>query len=69
MKFIRRTEGVKASRAVFKRARADPRVKFHVYVAAATMEYYCSKVGKVKKFNLINIKYLFVVEELWHFRH
>lgn len=45
MKFYRRTEGIKAARAIFKRARADKRISFHVYVFAATMEYYCSKVN------------------------
>ncbi|VDN31118.1 unnamed protein product [Gongylonema pulchrum] len=43
MKFVRRTEGVQYARAVFKRARQDPRCKFHIYVASALMEYYCSK--------------------------
>ena len=43
MKFIRRTEGLKQARLVFKRAREDKRNNFHVYVAAAYMEYYCSK--------------------------
>lgn len=43
MKFVRRTEGVQFARNVFKRARQDPRCKFHVFVAAALMEYYCSK--------------------------
>uniref|UniRef100_A0A0N5AIR5 Suf domain-containing protein n=1 Tax=Syphacia muris TaxID=451379 RepID=A0A0N5AIR5_9BILA len=43
MKFVRRTEGVQFARSVFKRARQDPRCKFHVYVASALMEYYCSK--------------------------
>ena len=32
-------------RGVFKKAREDTRSNFHVYVAAALMEYYCSKVG------------------------
>ena len=31
-------------RGVFKKARDDNRSNFHVYVAAALMEYYCSKV-------------------------
>jgi hypothetical protein len=31
-------------RLVFKKAREDPRSNFHVYVSAALMEYYCSKV-------------------------
>ncbi|KHN81350.1 Cleavage stimulation factor subunit 3 [Toxocara canis] len=43
MKFVRRTEGAQFARNVFKRARQDPRCKFHVYVASALMEYYCSK--------------------------
>jgi cleavage stimulation factor subunit 3 len=43
MNFVRRTEGVKNARLVFKRAREDSRSQFHVYVAAALMEYYCSK--------------------------
>ncbi|VDN02352.1 unnamed protein product [Thelazia callipaeda] len=43
MKFKRRTEGVQFARAVFKRARQDSRCKFHIFVASALMEYYCSK--------------------------
>jgi len=43
MKFARRAEGIKSARAIFKKAREDPRSKYHVYVAAAQMEYYCSK--------------------------
>ncbi|XP_064627330.1 cleavage stimulation factor subunit 3-like [Lineus longissimus] len=43
MKFARRAEGIKSARIVFKVGREDPRSKFHVYVAAALMEYYCSK--------------------------
>ncbi|XP_063217787.1 protein suppressor of forked [Bacillus rossius redtenbacheri] len=43
MKFARRAEGIKAARTVFKRAREDVRSKYHVFVAAALMEYYCSK--------------------------
>lgn len=43
MKFARRSEGVKSARMVFKKAREDVRSNFHVYVAAALMEYYCSK--------------------------
>ncbi len=31
-------------RLVFKKAREDTRSNFHVYVSAALMEYYCSKV-------------------------
>ncbi|ODN04266.1 Cleavage stimulation factor subunit 3 [Orchesella cincta] len=43
MKFARRAEGIKSARAIFKKAREDPRSKHHIYVAAALMEYYCSK--------------------------
>jgi cleavage stimulation factor subunit 3 len=35
-------------RMVFKKAREDARSNFHVYVAAALMEYYCSKVRKLQ---------------------
>ncbi|KAJ1361978.1 hypothetical protein KIN20_021376, partial [Parelaphostrongylus tenuis] len=43
MKFTRRTEGVRAARLVFKRAREDNRCRHHVFIAAALMEFYCSK--------------------------
>ncbi|XP_073238338.1 cleavage stimulation factor subunit 3-like isoform X1 [Porites lutea] len=43
MKFARRAEGIKESRAVFKRAREDSRTNFHVFISAALMEYFCSK--------------------------
>jgi len=43
MKFCRRAEGIKSARNVFKKAREDERSNFHVYVAAALMEYYSSK--------------------------
>lgn len=43
MKFARRAEGIKSARNVFKKAREDPRSRYHVFVAAALMEYYCSK--------------------------
>ena len=45
MKFSRRAEGIKAARAVFKKAREDDRIRYHVFVAAALMEYYCTKVS------------------------
>jgi cleavage stimulation factor subunit 3 len=47
MRFARRAEGIKAARTVFKKARDDSRTKGHVYVAAALMEYYCTKVCTV----------------------
>ncbi|KAL8606799.1 hypothetical protein ACOMHN_049628 [Nucella lapillus] len=43
MKFARRAEGIKSARLVFKLAREDKRSKYHVYVSAALMEYFCSK--------------------------
>ncbi|KAK3887799.1 hypothetical protein Pmani_024674 [Petrolisthes manimaculis] len=43
MKFARRAEGIKSTREVFKKAREDIRTRFHVYVGAALMEYYCTK--------------------------
>lgn len=43
MKFARRAEGIKSARTIFKRAREDPRSNYHIFVAAALMEYYCSK--------------------------
>ncbi len=47
MKYCRRAEGTSSARAVFKRAREDPRTSYHVYVAAALMEYYCTKDKKI----------------------
>ncbi|CAH0549003.1 unnamed protein product [Brassicogethes aeneus] len=43
MKFARRAEGIKSARGVFKVAREDARSKYHIFVCAALMEYYCSK--------------------------
>jgi cleavage stimulation factor subunit 3 len=45
MKFARRAEGIKSGRMIFKKAREDTRTRHHVYVTAALMEYYCSKVS------------------------
>ena len=36
-----------SARTVFKKAREDERSNFHVFVAAALMEYYSSKDNKV----------------------
>ncbi|KAI6184025.1 Suf domain-containing protein [Aphelenchoides bicaudatus] len=47
MKFIRRTEGVKAARLIFKRAREDQHSTYHIYVSAALIEYYCTKDTEV----------------------
>ena len=43
MKFCRRTESTAAARVIFKKAREDPRSNHNIYVAAALMEYYCTK--------------------------
>ncbi|EDS40213.1 suppressor of forked [Culex quinquefasciatus] len=43
MKFARRAEGIISARAIFKKAREDIRSTYHVFVAAALMEYYCTK--------------------------
>lgn len=55
MKFVRRTEGVKAARVIFKRGREDIRCSHHVFVAAALMEYYCSKVCYFPLYNFVNL--------------
>lgn len=43
MRFLRRIEGIRSARRIFKKAREDPRSSFHVFIAAAFMEYYCTK--------------------------
>ena len=47
MRFCRRSEGTTSARSVFKKAREDKRASHHVYVAAALMEYFCTKEKKV----------------------
>ena len=47
MKFCRRAEGTSSARQIFKKARDDPRTSYHVYVASALMEYYCTKDSKI----------------------
>jgi cleavage stimulation factor subunit 3 len=46
MRFSRRAEGIRSARTVFKKAREDSRTTYHAFIAAAYMEYYCSKVRK-----------------------
>ncbi|CAH8876113.1 unnamed protein product [Trichobilharzia szidati] len=43
MRFARRAEGITSARYIFKLARDDPRITYHVYCSAALMEYFCSK--------------------------
>lgn len=52
MKFARRAEGIKSGRMIFKKAREDARTRHHVYVTAALMEYYCSKVIMDAQFDI-----------------
>jgi cleavage stimulation factor subunit 3 len=54
MRFERRVDGIEAARTLFKRARDDPRANHQAYVAAALMEYYCTKDNNIafKIFNL-----------------
>lgn len=43
MKFSRRAEGIKESRGIFKRSREDTRSSYHIFIAAALMEYFVTK--------------------------
>ncbi|KAL3317779.1 Cleavage stimulation factor subunit 3 [Cichlidogyrus casuarinus] len=43
MRFCRRSENIADARIVFKLAREDTRISHQVYVAAAMLEYFCSK--------------------------
>ncbi|CAF2004236.1 unnamed protein product [Rotaria magnacalcarata] len=54
MRFERRTDGIKSARTIFKRAREDSRVNHQIYVAAALMEYYCTKDNNIA-FNIFNL--------------
>ena len=55
MRFERRTDGgIKSARTLFKRAREDPRINHHIYIAAALMEYYCTKDNNIA-FNIFNL--------------
>lgn len=54
MRFERRTDGIKSARTLFKRAREDPRINHQIYVAAALMEYYCTKDNNIA-YNIFNL--------------
>ncbi|CAG0914044.1 unnamed protein product [Notodromas monacha] len=64
MAFMRRTDSVKSARQIFRKARENPRSRFHVFVAAALMEYLVSKDKNVafKIFELGLKKYSSVAE-------
>lgn len=59
MRFARRTENIKAARAVFSRARKSPNCLPHVYVASALMEHYISKdpqvAGRIFELGMKNV--------------
>jgi cleavage stimulation factor subunit 3 len=54
MYFERRVDGIKAARTIFKRARDDSRINHQIFVAAALMEYYCTKDNNIA-FNIFNL--------------
>jgi cleavage stimulation factor subunit 3 len=54
MRFERRTDGIKSARTIFKRARDDTRTNHQIYVAAALMEYYCTKDNNIA-YNIFNL--------------
>ncbi len=54
MRFERRVDGIKSARIIFKRAREDPRTNHQIYIAAALMEYYCTKDNNIA-FNIFNL--------------
>lgn len=54
MKFTRRAEGIKSARLIFSKSRQNPKATYQVFVAAAWMEYYCSKVI-IKYLNIHNL--------------
>ncbi|TXT07763.1 uncharacterized protein COLE_04687 [Cutaneotrichosporon oleaginosum] len=47
MRFARRSEGLKAARLVFGKARKSPHITWHVFQASALMEYYSNKDSSV----------------------
>jgi len=49
MKFARRTEGIKAGRAVFKIGRLAPACTYHLFVASALMEWQVNKDTQVAR--------------------
>lgn len=47
MHFVRRTEGLRPTRAIFSKARRSPHITWQIYEASALMEYHCSKDANV----------------------
>ena len=50
IRFSRRHEDINAARKLFRRAREDPRSTYHLFVANANLEYFCTKVYLKFKF-------------------
>lgn len=69
MRFLRRIEGIRSARQIFKKARDDSRISYHVYVAAAFMEYFCTKDKNIayKIFQLGSTKFDHIPEYVLSF--
>ncbi|VDD87394.1 unnamed protein product [Enterobius vermicularis] len=66
MKFVRRTEGVQFARAVFKRARQDPRCKFHeTDIAIRIFDMGLKKYGDEPDYALAYVDFLSHLNEIW----
>lgn len=57
IRFARRREDIVAARKLFRRAREDPRSTYHLFIAKAHLEYFCTKVnfGKLILFNFYSL--------------
>jgi cleavage stimulation factor subunit 3 len=64
MEFCRRNEGIKPARVAFRKARENLKCRYHIFIAAALMEYLYSKDKNVafKIFELGLKKYATVAE-------
>ncbi len=66
MRFMRRTKGIKAAREVFKLGREDKRSTYQLYIAAADMEFLCTKVTNINLLNSVCRNLLFFRIKLLH---
>ena len=57
IRFVKRNEDIVAARKLFKRAREDPRSTYHLFIANANLEYFCTKVKEF--FQEIEFKFSF----------
>ena len=54
IRFARRIDGIVLARKLFKRARDDSRITFHLFIANAYLEYFFTKVREnFKKSNIV----------------